>query len=238
MYRKLSEWKLPLQSVTKISSKWQHFRHNDTWISSGLILLTTVKLSSMLCSVAWLAWLGMAPVSGACSTRTGGMTVVIGKWMRGPSFEGRFRYLSWKWNNFMRYWSSLVIFFNWPCGVRRKVCRIRTRVACVWKIINSPQLYRICQRQNSDVTRATTENNTSSLWQLRRHWWHRKLSKWQLTTPTVTTKLSKWRSLVSSEMAVTNHGQWYCLFNSLFGLTTTNKKYQNSILCKDSHTIT
>ena len=40
-----------------------------------------------------------------------------------------------------------------------------------------------------------TENKRSSIWQLCRHWWHRKLSLWQLAVPPITTKLSTWRSL-------------------------------------------
>ena len=44
-----------------------------------------------------------------------------------------------------------------------------------------------------------TENKRLSIWQLCRHWWHRKLSLWQLTVPPVTTTLSNWRSFVFSE---------------------------------------
>ena len=47
---------------------------------------------------------------------------------------------------------------------------------------------------------STTENKRSSIWQLCRHWWHRKLSLRQLTVPPVTTKLSNWRPFVFSDM--------------------------------------
>ena len=46
-----------------------------------------------------------------------------------------------------------------------------------------------------------TENKRSSIWQLCRHWWHRKLLKWQLTVPPMRTKLSNWRSFVFSDGA-------------------------------------
>ena len=48
-----------------------------------------------------------------------------------------------------------------------------------------------------------TENKRSSIWELCRHWWHRKLSKWQLTVPPVTTKLSNWRPFVFSVSVLT-----------------------------------
>ena len=44
-----------------------------------------------------------------------------------------------------------------------------------------------------------TENKRSPIWQLCRHWWHRKLSLRQLTVPPMTTKLSNWRSFVLNE---------------------------------------
>ena len=49
-----------------------------------------------------------------------------------------------------------------------------------------------------------TENKSSSIWQLCRHWWHRKLSLRQLAVPPVTKKLSNWRSFVSSGYNVTS----------------------------------
>ena len=48
------------------------------------------------------------------------------------------------------------------------------------------------------VTSLSTENKRSSIWQLCRHRWHRKLSLWQLTMPPVMAKLSNWRTLVFS----------------------------------------
>ena len=43
-----------------------------------------------------------------------------------------------------------------------------------------------------------TEKKRWSIWQLCRHWWHRKLSLRRFTVPPVTTKLSNWWSFVLS----------------------------------------
>ena len=54
----------------------------------------------------------------------------------------------------------------------------------------------------------TTENKRSSICQLCRYWWHRKLSLRQLTVPPMTAMLSNWRFLFVSDR---NHPS-ICLF--------------------------
>ena len=57
------------------------------------------------------------------------------------------------------------------------------------------------QRRRPTMSFLTTccliiENRRSPIWQLCRHWWHRKLSLRQLTVSPVTTKLWNWRPFV------------------------------------------
>ena len=69
-----------------------------------------------------------------------------------------------------------------------------------------------------------TENKRSSIWQLCRYWWHRKLSFRQLAVPPVTTKLSNWRPFVfsgsTSDQATTKHSKAWtmCLILGMYSV--------------------
>ena len=61
------------------------------------------------------------------------------------------------------------------------------------------RLWQLCT-----VMKYYTEHRRSSIWQLCRHWWHRKLSLRQLTMAPVTTKLSNLRPFVFSSIFDSN----------------------------------
>ena len=71
-------------------------------------------------------------------------------------------------------------------------------------------------------TTKITENKRSSIWQLGRPCWHRKLSPWQLTVTPGMTKLSNWRSFVFSwDYYSSLSFQWFILLERIVSRNNT-----------------